>query len=70
MTILKNGQTTLSNKAWVNRDPNLVSATEDPSPETTDSGGNALVVEGHTVMKGKVIIEEVQGDISMGAFGN
>lgn len=70
MTILKNGQTTLTNKAWNNRDVNTVSATDDPSNETTDSGGNALVVDGHTILNGKVIISEAQGDISMGAFGN
>jgi len=34
------------------------------------SGGNALVVEGHTLLKGKVIIEQVQGDISMGIYGD
>jgi hypothetical protein len=36
---------------------------------TTDSGGEALVVEGHTRLKGKVIIEQPQGDISMGIYG-
>ena len=35
----------------------------------TASGGEALVVEGHTRLKGKVIIEQAQGDISMGIYG-
>jgi hypothetical protein len=68
LTTLKNGQTTLTNKAWKNRDAQLVTATEDPSAANTDSEGNALVVEGHTVLKGKVVIEQPQGDISMGAY--
>lgn len=34
----------------------------------TDSGGEALVVEGHTRLKGQVIIEQTQGDISMGIY--
>lgn len=67
MKTLKNGQTTLTNKAWKRRDVNTVSATEDPSTETTYSDGNALVVDGHTVLNGKVLISEPQGDISMGA---
>jgi hypothetical protein len=67
ITTLKNGQTTLTNKAWLNRDSGT-SATADPSSATTDSGGEALVVEGHTRLKGKVIIEEAQGDISMGIY--
>jgi hypothetical protein len=32
------------------------------------SEGRALVVEGHTVLRGKVIIEVPQGDISMGIY--
>lgn len=64
ITTLKNGQTTLTNKEWK---ANSSAPLEDPSP-TTDSGGNALVVEGHTVLKGKVIIEQAQGDISMGIY--
>jgi len=67
ITTLKNGQTTLTNKAWLNRDSGT-SATADPSSATTDSGGEALVVEGHTRLKGKVIIEQPQGDISMGIY--
>jgi len=67
ITTLKNGQTTLINKAWLNRDSGA-SATSDPSPATTDSGGNALVVDGHTVLNGKVIITVPQGDISMGIY--
>lgn len=67
ITTLKNGQTTLINKAWLNRD-STTSATSDPSSANTDSGGNALVVDGHTVLNGKVIITVPQGDISMGIY--
>lgn len=66
LTILKNGQTTLTNKAWKNRDTSTP-AVADPSTATTDSGGDALVVEGHTRLKGKVLIER-QGDLSMAGF--
>jgi hypothetical protein len=65
ITTLKNGQTTLTNKAWKAAPSDPLA---DPAP-TTDSEGNALVVEGHTVLKGKVIIEQAQGDISMGIYG-
>jgi hypothetical protein len=68
LTILKNGQTTLTNKNWklnVGSDP--TSVLNDP-PSATDSGGNALVIEGHAIMKGKVILEQAQGDISMGIY--
>ena len=54
------GQTVLSVEGW---DPAL--PLDDPSPGTR----NALTVEGHTVLKGKVILAEPQGDISMGIFG-
>ena len=70
MTVLKNGQTTLTNKEWkaaVTADP--ADALEDPA-STTDSGGEALVVDGHTTLNGKVIISVPQGDISMGIYGN
>lgn len=71
ITTLKNGNTTLTNKAWkayvaVNTAPE--DALDDPAASTTDSGGEALVVEGHTRLKGKVIIEVPQGDISMGIY--
>lgn len=69
ITTLKNGQTTLINKAWKNR-ATAVSATDDPTPEATDSEGEALVVDGHTRLRGKVVIEQAQGDISMGIYGN
>lgn len=68
ITTLKNGQTTLTNKAWKS-DPEVV-------PCEANSNGNGLVVEGHTVLKGntvlkgKVVIEQPQGDISMGIYGN
>ncbi|MCX6875379.1 MAG: hypothetical protein NTW21_16460 [Verrucomicrobia bacterium] len=67
ITTLKNGQTTLTNKAWKAR-PVTTSPLADPSAATTDSDGNALVIEGHTVLKGKVVIEQAQGDISMGIY--
>ena len=66
ITTLKNGQTTLTNKAW-KANPAAPLADRDPG---THSGGNALVVEGHTVLKGKVIMEQSQGDISMGIYGD
>lgn len=67
MSVLKNGQTTLTNKEWkaaVTADPTKY--LDDPA-STTDSGGNALVVDGHTRLKGKVLIQP-QGDLSMGGF--
>ena len=65
ITTLKNGQTTLTNKEWkAHADAPLA----DPASSTA-SGGEALVVEGHTRLKGKVIIEQAQGDISMGIYG-
>ena len=69
ITTLKNGQTTLTNKAWKNRGSS-VSPTADPSSASTDSEGQALIVEGHTLLKGEVILEAPQGDISMGIYGN
>ncbi len=70
MTVLKSGQTTLTNKEWkaaVTADPDA--ALDDPA-STTDSGGEALVVDGHTRLNGKVIVTTPQGDISMGIYGN
>jgi len=67
LTLLKSGETTLSNKEWrkaVALDP--TKKFDDPAA-TDDRGGNALVVEGHTRLKGKVLIEP-QGDLSMGSF--
>ena len=60
ITTLKNGQTTLTNKAW--------KANPAVAPTTSNSNGNALVVDGHTVLNGKVIISVPQGDISMGIY--
>jgi hypothetical protein len=69
LTVLKNGQSTLTNKAWkANIAANPTQALVDPPATTTDSGGNALVVDGHTVLNGKVIISVPQGDISMGIY--
>jgi hypothetical protein len=65
ITTLKNGRTTLTNKEWkIHSEAPLA----DPDA-STDSGGDALVVEGHTRLRGKVIIEQAQGDISMGIYG-
>ena len=61
------GQTTLTNNPWKTRIV-TVSPLADPTPATNDSGGNALVVDGHTVLNGKVIISVPQGDISMGIY--
>jgi hypothetical protein len=61
---LKNGRTTLKNKEWSSGSPLAEPATP------TSSNGYALVVDGHTRLRGKVIIEEPQGDISMGIYGN
>jgi hypothetical protein len=68
-TTLKNGLTTLTNRAWkaaVTADP--ADALDDPADEN-DSGGKALVVEGHTELKGRVTIKP-QGDLSMDGFTN
>lgn len=68
LTVLKNGQTTLTNRHWKsNTVANPSSVLEDP-PVEMDSGGNALIVDGHTILNGKVIISVPQGDISMGIY--
>lgn len=67
LTVLKCGETTLTNREWkaaVTADPTKF--LDDPA-STTDSGGNALVVDGHTRLRGKVLIQP-QGDLSMGSF--
>ena len=56
----------LTNKAW-RANPSAPLAEPDL---TTDSGGNALVAEGHTVLKGKVIIEQAKGDVAIGIYGD
>ena len=62
---LATGKATLTNKQWqANPDTPLVDL-----DAATSSSGEALVVEGHTRLKGKVIIEQAQGDISMGIYG-
>lgn len=73
LVTLKNGNTTLTNKAWKaanpSATPNAPTALVDPDTTIdTDSGGNALVVDGHTVLNGKVTISVPQGDISMGIY--
>lgn len=60
------GETVLSNKAWKQRGPEVL-PTDDLSANPNDAG-NALVVEGHTRLEGKVIISVPQGDISMGIY--
>lgn len=62
LTMRKNGQTNLRNFYW-NPSVPLAVATGSES-----SGGEALVVEGHTRLRGRVIIEKPQGDISMGIY--
>ncbi len=60
ITVLKNGQTTLTNKAW-KADPGV-------APSSENSHAEALVVEGNTRLRGQVIIEQAQGDIYMGIY--
>jgi trimeric autotransporter adhesin len=70
-TTLKNGQTTLTNKEWktaTSAAPASAAAALANPASTTDSDGNALVVEGHTLLKGKVTLAVPQGDISMGIY--
>jgi Head domain of trimeric autotransporter adhesin len=71
MTVLMNGQTTLTNKEWkvaTVANPGSAAASLGNPASTTDSDGNALVVDGHTVLNGKVTIAVPQGDISMGIY--
>ena len=71
MTVLMNGQTTLTNKEWkiatVATPGSAAAALANPA-STSDSDGNALVVDGHTILNGKVTIAVPQGDISMGIY--
>jgi hypothetical protein len=66
LTVLKNGQTTLTNKEW--------KANNAVAPSAANSNAEALVVEGHSVLKGnttlngKVTLTQAQGDISMGIY--
>jgi len=70
ITTLKNGQTSLINKAWKTETDANPNDPEAPLADygTSSSGGNALVVDGHTVLNGKVVISVPQGDISMGNY--
>lgn len=68
ITTLKNGETTVTNKAWKAHFTATGKALEDPPATITDSEGRAFVVEGHTVLKGKVTIAQPQGDLSMGNY--
>ncbi|GHC07160.1 hypothetical protein [Cerasicoccus arenae] len=69
ITVLKNGEMTVANKAWKSElegfDPLGY-----PANMITSSNGNALNVEGHANFYGKVLIAKAQGDISMGDYGN
>lgn len=66
ITTLKNGQTTLENKHW---NPSTPLATTTAASEV-GSDAEALVVKGHARLQGKVILEQPQGDILMGVFGD
>jgi hypothetical protein len=73
MTILRNGETTLTNRFWkeaVSSSPGDASVALGDPPSPQDSGGNALVVDGHTILNGKVVMAVPQGDISMGVYGD
>ncbi len=87
ITVLKNGKTTLTNKYWSPETPTIVPSQDaeltvsydgnTPVRETLDisSGGIALEVEGHALIRGNATIrgrltmEQPQGDILMGVFG-
>ena len=70
LVVERAGHTTLTNKSWkANVTTNPGTELQDPpSPTNNDRGGDALSVEGHTRLKGKVLIQP-QGDLSMGGFG-
>lgn len=62
ITTQRSGTTTLKNKYWSPSAPIAV-------PSSLEGAeGNALIVEGHARLKGKVTIDEPQGDISMGIY--
>jgi len=65
LKITKAGKSTVSNLTWRT---NL--SANGPLYESSDpqADSEALVVEGHARLKGKVIIEQPQGDISMGIY--
>ena len=70
LVVERTGLTTLTNKYWksnVTANPGT-ELQDPPSPTNNDRGGDALTVEGHTRLKGKVLIQP-QGDLSMGGFG-
>lgn len=74
LEIHSSGATTLKNRAWSSGSPlavptNSWAGTFLPSlSKDLYKDGNALVVDGHTVLNGKVIISVPQGDISMGIY--
>ncbi len=59
LTIRRNGQTTIKNIYWSAVSPLAI------SPQAQSNQGEALVIEGHTRLRGRVIIEKAQGDIPM-----
>ncbi len=75
ITTLKNGQTTFRSKFWNSFEPTWITSNSEE-----ESGGNALVVEGHSVLKGnatlqgntviegQVTLVVPQGDIKMGIY--
>lgn len=63
ISILKNGRTSLVNKHWNSQLPLAT-----PANASASSSGNALVVDGHAVLNGKVTISQPQGDINMGIY--
>lgn len=64
LRVLKNGLTTIVNKTWNSSTP-----LADPNTgDSSDSGGDALDVKGHTTLEGKVTILTRQGDVSMGIY--
>ncbi|WOO42093.1 hypothetical protein [Rubellicoccus peritrichatus] len=66
LAVQKNGQSTLTNRYWDSVNPTTIPADPDLlTPEDESSAGNALVVDGHTLLKGRVVIAEAQGDIPM-----
>lgn len=69
LVVERAGLTTLTNKSWkanVTANPGEELA-DPPSPTNNDRGGDALLVEGHTRLKGKILIQP-QGDLSMDGF--
>lgn len=58
------GETHLKNKYWDSNNP-----TNDTTTDPHGGAGEALVVDGHTILNGKVVLGQRQGDILMGSYG-